>query len=139
MPEYVQMSDVSARVPSPFLTQALDDNSDGVADNGVWCAIQKSVATAIDGILGTRFTTPFQNPLPAVVQNSAILFACEALYLRRGLKDNPYTAQADAQRSLLAQIAKGTAPLAPTIQRAQPSASAQTAPADTKSKAPRLS
>jgi len=119
------MSDVNARIPGPYLVQALDDNGDGVADNDVWLGVKNAVETEINGTLGQRFKTPFINPVPAIVLDSARVLACDMLYKRRGIadKENPWSKQAADFRARLADIVAGKQPLTPDLNRAQPSVS----------------
>lgn len=78
---------------------------------------------AVDAVLGLRFSVPFTAPLPPIVGEAAKVFACEMCYQRRGVgaDTNPWTTQANTLRSTLEKIASGKLPLAPTIQRQQPS------------------
>lgn len=118
---YVALADISGRIPTAFLAQALDDDNDGVID--AWDGVAESVGSYIDGILGTRFTVPFESPFPPVVTTAAQVLACEMCYQRRGVsaEQNPWTAQANAIRGVLMKVAEGKAPLAPDKQRAKPS------------------
>ncbi len=82
--------------------------------------------------LGGRYATPFQMPYPAKVALAAKLYAVRALYTRRGKADaNPYKKQAEDMDADLAQIAAGTLPLDPRVQRANPSASVRSTPSKT--------
>lgn len=139
MPAYLLIAAVSAVIPPQFLTQALDDDNDGVADAGLFSQIVANAQTEIDGILGGRFTTPFDNPLPAVVSDAALKIVCEGLYKRRGIEadKNPWAKDAKEIRDRLAKIAKGEMPLYTTLERAKPSASAITDTARTTSKSGR--
>ncbi len=141
MPAYVLLSDLSGKIPSPFLIEALDDSSSGSADAAIWNQIAADVAQEINGILGQRFTVPFANPIPDIVASSAKTLACEAIYMRRGKagKENPFDTAASDVRKLLKAIANGEKPLTPTTNRAKPSASVVTEPAATSSSSKRLS
>jgi phage gp36-like protein len=110
---YVLQSALKGKVPDDLLLQALDDNADGVADEGIWDAISADVDRAIDGRLEGRYTVPLAAPLPAVVAEAAIVFAAEAVYMRRGLAgdQNPWTKQADGFRKRLEAIGTGEQPL----------------------------
>jgi phage gp36-like protein len=137
MPAYVLMSDMNARLPAAFLIQALDDDSDGAADPGVWDAVAAAVAQEIDGILGVRFAVPFANPIPAPVLTAAQTLAAEALYNRRGFQGeekNPWTKLAAGARATLAKIAAGELPLGPDRARQAPSASIVSEPSKTTSR-----
>ena len=114
---YILQSALKGKVPDDLLLQALDDNADGVADDGVWDAISGDVDRAIDGRLEGRYSVPLAAPLPAVVTEAATVIACEAVYMRRGLSgdNNPWTKQADAFRKRLEAIGAGELPLNATI------------------------
>lgn len=129
---YVELTDLQAVIPSQFLTEALDDDNDGVID--AWTAVQSAACRAVDAILGTRFSVPFADP-PAIVREAAFQFAAEACYTRRGVEfdKNPFGKSASTIRSDLRAIAKGEAPLDPTIERQKPSVSIITSPARTAS------
>ena len=130
------MADLTGMIPGPFLIQALDDDSDGAADPAAWNSVAKDASDAVDGVLGGRFPVPFSNPLPAVVIAAAKLFAAEQIYARRGksAQENPFTKQATEMRAKLEEIAKGEQALAPTVNRAKPSATAITETSKTASK-----
>lgn len=112
---YVALSDLEGRIPPAFLTQALDDDGDGEAD--AWDAVAASADGAVDGLLATRFSTPFTEPVPQVVTFAAILFACELCYKRRSVanEQNPFYEDAKAMRVKLASIAMGKEPLQPGV------------------------
>lgn len=124
---YTTLDQVQALIPGEFLTQALDDNGDGVID--AWDAVSAAVDLRINGILGGRYAVPF-SPVPPVVADAAVILACEMCYGRRGVaaKDNPFSAQADQTRKTLAEIAAGDLPLFPGVERKEPSVSIITEP-----------
>jgi phage gp36-like protein len=115
---YVLQSDIAGDIPAPFLIEALDDDGDGLADDGVWDAVAASVATEIDGVLGQRFPVPFVT-VPAVVKAAAQILALSKLYTRRGFSGdkNPWDEQAEAVRTKLNAIADGDQPLQPGAKR----------------------
>jgi phage gp36-like protein len=131
---YINLCDITSLIPGPFLVQALDDSdppqSPPAADPRVLNQVLQDASNAVDEIVGGRYATPFNNPIPAAVHSAAKFFAIEAIYKRRGKGDgNPFAKDADAARAQLAKIAAGELPLDPRSQRALPSASAQTKPA----------
>lgn len=136
---YVELSDLEAEIPPTFLTEALDDDGDGVID--AWTTVQASACRAVDAALGGRFAVPFPEPYPNVVKEAAVIFAAEKCYTRRGHhdKENPFTARADALRRDLRAIGGGEQPLSPTIERQKPSVSIITEPARTHSASGRMS
>ena len=123
---YVNLTDLNAKIPAPFLSEALDDGPDS-DPSAVWNSIAAAVGSEIDGILGSRYTVPFNNPIPAVVTNAAITLASEAIYLRRGKLENPFTGPAKTVRAQLADIGTGKQLLAPVTQRSNPAAILQRA------------
>ena len=128
---YIQLSDLQAIIPPSFLTQALDDDGDGVID--AWTGVQAAAERAVNAALGMRFTVPFTDPIPAIVSEAAFLFAGEACYTRRGVEfdQNPFGKAASTMRATLRQIAAGEIPLTPNIERQKPSVSIITEPART--------
>lgn len=135
MPAYIIMATLVAEVPPQFVTQALDDNGDGVADAGLFDQVVANAQAEVDGILGQRYTVPFQNPVPALVVDATTKLVAERLYSRRGLDGdkNPWAKKASEIRAILKAIAKGEMPLTPSATREKPSASAITEPARTSS------
>jgi phage gp36-like protein len=138
---YVEPTDLIGLLPNTHLVEALDDDQDGQPDPGVFDSLACTVSRDIDARLGQRYATPFNYPYPAVVVYAARMLALEALYARRGQKDdrNPFGKQADAQRAKLDAIGAGTQPLQPGQQRAEASATAITTRAATTPGAGQLS
>ena len=134
------MADISGMIPPKLLIEGLDDNGDGEADPCAIDQVFQQASDAVDALLEGRFTTPFTNPIPMIVVQSAKVFAAELIYQRRGTKpeDNPFTKQADQLRGpkdgKLVKIARGEEPLFPSIQRAKPSATVIGEPSKTASK-----
>jgi phage gp36-like protein len=107
---YVAQSDLAGKIPPAMIVAALDDNADGTADTGVWDALAADVERAINGRLAPRYSVPFAAPLPDLIVDAALLFACEAIYTRRGMagdKQNPFAAEADAMRERLEKLGRG--------------------------------
>lgn len=133
---YITMADITGMIPVKFLTEAFDDDGDGLADQDVIGTVFDTACRAVDSILEGRYGAqiPFQNPIPAVIIQASKVFACELLYQRRGksAEDNPFTKQAnqyrDPQSGILTKIAAGEMPLTPNLQRSKPSATAITQP-----------
>ncbi len=130
---YILSTDLHGLLPPAFVAEALDDDRDGMEDGGVWDVVEADAASQIDSRLGGRYTVPFAEPLPAVVVESAKIFACELLYLRRGMagEANPWTARANGMRKRLEAIGDGSQPLSPTSNRARPPVSVVSIPAVT--------
>ena len=110
---YFLRSELEAKVPHLLVVQALDDDQDGEEDPGNWDALVAEVGRQIDGRLEGRFAVPLAEPHPAVVREAAVIFAAEAVYLRRGFggEQNPWLSQANASRARLEKIGRGDLPL----------------------------
>lgn len=130
---YVELADLQAVIPTAWLTESLDDDGDGVID--AWTAVQAGACRAVDAILGGRFSTPFTDPVPAIVREAAFQFAAESCYTRRGVPfdQNPFGKSASTIRAQLRQIAAGEIPLDPNKEREKPSGSAILSPSRTHS------
>ncbi len=103
---YCDQSAITAVIPAPTLTDALDDDRDGVADDGLLDTIIAQASQSVDAYLSGLYTTPFADPVPAPVAEAATVFACEMIYDRRPVANNPFKAAADAWRTRLQAIAK---------------------------------
>jgi phage gp36-like protein len=112
--DYVTRDDMLGVVPADLLTVAVDDSQYGVETEGIWDVIAAAAARRINGILASRYPVPFSAPLPPVVADAAVVFAAEALYMRRQIKDNPWTTKADKMEARLQSIADGDADLSAT-------------------------
>lgn len=113
--EYVTLDSLRALLPAQHILEALDDDSDGAEDPGVWLTVQAAAQEGVDGLLSGRFTVPFGAPVPALVKQAAKIFAAEIVYQRRGTKadENPWTTQAGKLRTRLTELGDSDAP-APT-------------------------
>ena len=80
---YVALSDLSGLIPDKYLTDALDDNGDGTT--AAWDAVAAAASAAVEGILSTRFATPFLDPAPPIVTEATKIFAAEMIYRRRSV------------------------------------------------------
>jgi len=89
--------------------QMLDDDLDGMEDEGLFEALAGDASLQVDGYLVAQYAVPFSGNAPAFVRQCAKVFLCESLYSRRGVarEANPWAAQADTLRARLARIAKG--------------------------------
>jgi phage gp36-like protein len=110
---YLTQDSLGSIVPPAFIIQALDDDADGLADDGLWDSIAAEAAEAVDAFLAGRYAVPFSDPAPAVVAQAAKVFAAEMLYTRRGFtgQQNPFTVRADSARARLEKIGSGELPL----------------------------
>ena len=105
---YTTQAKIQTLIPAADLTDALDDDRDGAADEGLLDTIIETAGNAVDAFLSGLFEVPFATP-PAVVQEAALIFCCEAIYARRLSADkiNPFTARANAWRARLEKIGNG--------------------------------
>ena len=111
---YVLQAEIEAQIPADFLLQALDDNSDGVADAGVFDKIVGAVSDEIDGALGRKYSVPFASP-PSFVKAAAKVLTLWTLYQRRGFagERNPWETEATRIRKTLDAIGTGKEALTP--------------------------
>ena len=79
---YTTIAAVQGKIPGPILTEALDDDGDGNADEGLLDTIIQNAADAVDALICNRIATPLATP-PASVRNAALWFAVEEVYGRR--------------------------------------------------------
>lgn len=93
--------------PEPFALM-LDDDKDGIEDDGLFDVLAQAASDQVDGYLGGRYEVPF-SAVPAFVRQCAQAFCAESLYQRRGVaRDaNPWSRQADALRERLQRISEG--------------------------------
>jgi len=109
---YVVQSDLKGLIPDEYLREAMDDDSSGVADTGVWDSIAAAVAREIDGRLKDKVAemqAHAASTLSAAAQVLALYFA----YKRRGVGNdaNPWTADAKSWQDRLEAIGKGDEPV----------------------------
>lgn len=108
---YLEQAQVETAIPALHLNDALDDDRDGTADDGVLDNIIASCSQAVDAFLSGLFTVPFETP-PAAVREAAFVFTCERIYDRRQIVEkNPWKARADYWRERLEKIGDGKLPL----------------------------
>jgi hypothetical protein len=82
---YVTRDLVAARIPAPVLTDALDDNGDGIEDAGLFDNIVAAASQEVDGYLAGLYNVPFADVAPAKVRAAAFAFTCEAIFQRRNV------------------------------------------------------
>lgn len=108
---YTTQSEIETKIPATHLVDALDDDGDGTADEGVLTAIIESAGNAVDAYLAGLYAVPFAT-VPAPAREAAFVFACETIYDRRQILDkNPFKDRADFWRKRLEAIGKGEIPL----------------------------
>ncbi len=122
---YVTKADLEGLIPPQFITEALDDDGDGVEDAGLWDKVAAQAGEAVDALLGQRFEVPFAAPVPPLVSQAAKIFAASALYRRRGLSSvrKPFEKEEERVSVKLSRIGEGKVPLTPEADRAQDSIS----------------
>ena len=115
---YTTQTLVEAKIPPQLLNEALDDNKDGLADDGLLDTIIAAVSTEIDSRLAGLYAVPFAT-VPAVVSAAALDLVCEMIYQRRGYPadQNPFSKPAAAHRAKLDQIGSGAIPLEAAIEK----------------------
>jgi len=100
------LQDLEGEMTLQDITDALDDNKDGVADESAWGKVQASAAE--------RVANAFGGDTPAAYTQAAAyalkVFVLEILFRRRGFTDksNPFTSQANAAEKRLVNLSSGT-------------------------------
>lgn len=118
---YITASQIYGKIPQKKVNDACDDDGDGNANKiaDVLNQIITNACSAVDGLLGARYPTPFtpntEGNYPAVVVQAALLFAVEDLYNRREIIDDKVSRQANDMRDRLKLIAQRKLPLDATI------------------------
>jgi len=142
-PVYTTQAQVMAKLPAEFVTQALDDDGDGVADEAVWTAVAEDAANQVDAYLGKRYTTPLDpEALPPVASAASLFFVLETLYQRRGYstaETNPFLASAAMSRKALEKIGSGAEALTTEAKKPRPSVVTFTEPSRTHNSSGNLS
>ncbi len=101
---YIDRTDVEAEVPAVILRDALDDDRDGIEDEGLLDRLMELASGQVDALVATRYTVPFAQP-PPFAREAARVFCAELSYTRRGVNPNPCSERATAWRKALAEIA----------------------------------
>jgi hypothetical protein len=105
---YVTEERIRTRIPATLLNDALDDDRDGAADDGLLEEILQAASDAVDGLLSGQYRVPFAAPYPAPVREAAFVFACELIYDRRQLAEkNPFQPTAAQWRTTLGAVGRG--------------------------------
>jgi phage gp36-like protein len=106
---YTSAEKIEREFSEPRLRAALDDDGDGVADEGLLAGIITDAGETVDGFLSGRYETPF-DPVPSLVAEATFVFVCEKIHNRRRQgpdEANPYEKRADAFRKQLKAIGNG--------------------------------
>jgi phage gp36-like protein len=106
---YITQSDIASLITQDDLVRAIDDNSDGQPDPGVWDSLELAARETIDGALCAVYRTPFAAPPPSIIAAIAKVLVCDMLFRRRGVPDasNPWAKHAAEARLTLRRLATG--------------------------------
>ncbi|HMO52313.1 MAG TPA: DUF1320 family protein [Kiritimatiellia bacterium] len=114
---YLQ-DEITSRLPKHILLKALDDNGDGVEDDGLWAAVAEAASGAVDAYLEGRYALPLSR-VPALVREAAEVFGCEMIYDRAGqVKENPWRDRANGMRATLQKVSEGAMSLGDDLEPA---------------------
>ena len=106
---YISQQQVIDEFTLPRLTDALDDDGDGVMDDGLLDRIIAAGQIAVDGFLEGRYIVPLTT-VPRLAQEANLIFVCEKIYERRRQgpdEKNPFTSRANAFRDELKAVSDG--------------------------------
>jgi phage gp36-like protein len=117
---YVTRSQVEDKVPPPVLLDALDDDGDGVEDDGRFDSVVSTASQEVDGYLAGLFTVPFDDPAPPKVRHASLVFVLELIYSRRSVdeRSNPYAAQGKFWREHLQKVGNRDLPMDAAVDKA---------------------
>lgn len=98
--------ELSAYMPPARIAEALDDDGDGMPDEGAWAAVLQAAGDRLRAVFGPAGVPAGQE---ALAEYALKLFALSCLYARRGLggDENPFQAEADAAEARLKALASG--------------------------------
>lgn len=101
---YLTLKDLEALLPAAFITEALDDDNDGVVDAAD--AVLIAASNEVDSYLENRYLVPVARAAaPATVITAAVHFAIRLCYARRGMEDkNPYKSQLKSITGIMERI-----------------------------------
>jgi hypothetical protein len=101
----VNQAELLGDMPQALLTEALDDNRDGAADDDAWAAVQVAAEERIRSAFGGD--APAKHAIAAA--HARKVFLLEILYNRRGFTGdaNPHTAAANRVEKRLEALAAG--------------------------------
>jgi len=106
MATYVTRDEIVAAIPSTYIDGSVDDDGNTTPDTGVLDVVIQMASQRVDAISTTQLTAAQQH-------HAAFVFACEYLYLRRGMGGdaNPWKGAAEQLTEELSKSATNTAPL----------------------------
>jgi len=127
-PIYFTRAELEGKVPTQFITQALDDNGDGVEDDGAFDTLCTNISNDVDALLSPLFDVPFADPFPVLINQAARTFAAAELYRRRGVEDqrNPFAKDARDLSAKLTRIVQKQEPVPKDFPVSVPTVSAST-------------
>jgi len=101
----MEITDLQGEMTLTDITDALDDNKDGTADEAAWTQVQASAADRVTNAFGGA--TPSEYAAPAAY--ALKVFILEILFRRRGFTDkaNPFSSQANAAEKRLTNLSSG--------------------------------
>lgn len=105
---YATQAEIEALIPPQFLREALDDDGDGQADDGLLAQVIANAGQAVDALICGRYELPFA-VAPKNVLRAGLVFACESIYQRRQVpaEQNPWTKEAETWRKALREVGEG--------------------------------
>lgn len=100
------LQDLEGEMTLQDITDALDDNKDGAADDPAWEKVQASAAERVANAFGGDTPTAYTQAAAYALK----VFVLEILYRRRGFTDksNPFSSQALAAEKRLVNLSTGT-------------------------------
>lgn len=115
---YFTFDQLSALIPSSYLTEGLDDNADALED--AFSKVRDAAENRINAMLSARYALPLPTTnegVAAFLADAGCLIAASLVYSRRGVPADqwPFKGEHSAVMARLRAIAKGEEPLAPAL------------------------
>ena len=114
---YITLDDLKPLIPSGWLTEALDDDSNGSAE--MFNGVRDAAELAVNGVLSLQYSVPIATPASfPFLKHVTSLEAARLCYARRGYEDKgfPHSASYEAAWKQLSQIGRGELQLGPAAQ-----------------------
>lgn len=105
---YASPGDFESWIDNDRMVRLTDDNGTGIIDDAISQAVLDSASAKIDGYLSPRYTLPFAEPVPPVLQSLCVDIGGYYLHIRR--EDAPgefWQKQYDDAIAFLQQVAAG--------------------------------
>jgi hypothetical protein len=113
---YIEQTDLESLIPPAWVTEVLDDDSDGDEDTGRFDSIREAAEDAVNGVLSLSYSVPIATPANFPFLKHVTRYeAARICYGRRNYEEKamPFYSTWKSAWDLLIEIGKGEQPLGP--------------------------